>query len=115
MFFNLQFAILICNLQLPVVLANDLRENVGLAEDLVLFAVDFDFGAAVFAVDDFVADFDGEFAAAARIEQLAGARGDDLAALRLFLGRIWQARCRRRSSLRLRAVRQRRDHRGDEV
>ena len=53
-------------------LADDLRENVRLAEDLVLFAVDFNFGAAVLAVDDFVADFDRELTAVARIEQLAG-------------------------------------------
>ena len=66
-------------------LADDLRQNVALAEDLVLFAVDFDFGAAVLAVDDFVADFDRELAAVAAIEQLAGADGDDLAALRLLL------------------------------
>ncbi len=59
-------------------LANYFRENVGLAEDFVFFAVDFDFGAAVLAVDHFVADFHGELAAAAGIEQLTGARRETL-------------------------------------
>ena len=39
-----------------VSLLDDLREDVGLAEDLDLAAIDFDFGAGILAVDDFVAD-----------------------------------------------------------
>jgi hypothetical protein len=65
-------------------------EDVAFAEDFDVVAADFDVGAAVFAVDDFVADGDGELAPLAAVEQLAGADGKDLAALRLFLGRIGQ-------------------------
>jgi hypothetical protein len=71
-------------------LAYNFRENIALAEDLVFFAVDFDFGAAVFAEDYFVADFHGELATVAGIEELARTGGDYFAALRLLLGCIWQ-------------------------
>ena len=37
-------------------LADNLGQNIAFAKDLVFFAVDFNFRAAVFAVDDFVAD-----------------------------------------------------------
>src|SRR5262245_59903458 len=71
-------------------LADNLREDVALAEDLVYIAVDFDFGAAVLAEDYFVADFDRKLAAVARVEELARAGGDDFAALRLLLRCIGQ-------------------------
>src|SRR5262249_23469605 len=75
----------------PTGFVDDFREDVGLAEDFDVVAADFDVGAAVFAVDDLVTDGDGELAALAAIEQLAGADGEDLTALRLFLGRVGQA------------------------
>src|SRR4051794_33009820 len=71
-------------------LTYDLRENVRLAEDLVLFAVDFDFRSTVLAEDHFVANGDRKLTAVARIEQLARARRYDLPTLRLFLSRIRQ-------------------------
>src|SRR5262249_27020490 len=71
-------------------LGHDFRENIALAEDLELLAVDFHFRAAVLPEDHFIADFHGEFAAAAAIEQFARSSRQYLAALRFFLGSIWQ-------------------------
>src|SRR5262245_16866826 len=71
-------------------LVNNLGQDVGFSKDLDVFAVDFDVRSAVLAVDHFVADADGELAALAVFQQLAGANGDDLAALGLFLGGVGQ-------------------------
>jgi hypothetical protein len=73
------------NLSTPL----DHRENVTLAEDEVLIAIDRDLGAAVFAVEDLVADLDVERdAVAPLLIELARSDGDDFALLRLFLGGV---------------------------
>ena len=59
-----------------------------LAHDLVIGAFDLDLGAGVLAEQDGVAALDREGGALARVEQLAGADGDHLPALRLLLGRV---------------------------
>jgi len=69
---------------------SELGENIALAKDFVLNAVDFDFASAVFAEDHFVANTDAESGANAVIEQLARSNRDDLATLWLFLGTVWQ-------------------------
>src|SRR6202035_1788015 len=70
----------------------DLGEDVGLAQhEQVLTGVRvFDLGAAVLAVEDLVALCDIERNALAGIVELAIAYGEDLALLRLLLGRIGQ-------------------------
>jgi hypothetical protein len=69
---------------------DDFRQNVGLAKDLDFMSVDFDFGAAIFSEDDFVADGDREFASFAAIEQFARPDGNAGAALWFFLGVSWE-------------------------
>src|SRR5205814_1965018 len=71
-------------------LLHDLGEHVALAQDLVPGAFDLHLVAAVLAVEDLVAGGDGAGAAAAVVQQLAGADGDHLAALRLLLGGVRQ-------------------------
>src|SRR3954452_11382086 len=67
-------------------LLGDDAEEIGFAEDDEFFVVDFDFGAGVFAVVDFIADGDGDGGAFAGVEHFARAGGDDFAAGGLFLG-----------------------------
>src|SRR5690606_20177490 len=62
-------------------------ENVGLAEDEVLLALERDFGAAVLPVEDLVADLDVHGDAIAVLEA-SGSDCDDLTLLRLFLGGV---------------------------
>ena len=57
----------------------DDREDVVLAQDDVLFAVELDLGARVLADEDLVAVLDVERAELAVLEDLAVADGDDLA------------------------------------
>jgi hypothetical protein len=64
----------------------DDAEDIGFCDDEVFFAVDFDFGAAVFGDEDGVAGFDGEFDGLAVVVFAAGAEGDDLGFLWFFLG-----------------------------
>src|SRR5690242_12980144 len=66
----------------------DHREDVVLAHDHQLFAVELDFGAGVAGEDDFVALLHAERGAFAVVEALAVADGEDLAALGLFLGAV---------------------------
>ena len=61
-----------------------------LAQDHELLAVDLDLRAGVLAVEHLVALLHAHLAALAAVQQLARADGDDLAALRLFLGRVRQ-------------------------
>lgn len=76
------------------VLANDSEDVVGAEDDYVL-AVDGDFGSAVFAVENGVADFDVDGGELAGIEPLAGADGDDGAALGLFLSGVGEIQAAR--------------------
>ena len=66
--------------------ALDHREHFVLAHDQVILAVDPDFLSRVLAEQDRVAVLDVERNALAVLVGLAGADGDDLALLRLFLG-----------------------------
>src|SRR4051794_40538913 len=73
----------------PVLLLLDLGQDVGLAQDQQVLAVDLDLGPAVLAVEDGVALRDVERdALVAVIVEAAVADGDDLAALRLLLGGV---------------------------
>ncbi len=64
-------------------------EDVARGEDEVLLAAVLDLGAAVLAVDDLVADLDVERdALGAVVVEAAGADSEDLALLRLLLGRV---------------------------
>ena len=63
---------------------------------LTSLPVDFDVGAGVLAVDHFVADRDRELAAAAAVEQLAGADRRRPCRAAAFPWRCRAARCRRR-------------------
>src|SRR5687767_15988219 len=63
-------------------------EHVRLAQDQILFGVDGDFGAAVLAVENLVSDLDLHRDSNVLLVP-AGADGDDLTLLRLFLGRVW--------------------------
>ena len=62
----------------------DDAEDIVLAHDQVGIAVDFDFGAAVFRDQHFVAGFDGEIDFLAVVVDFAGAESDDFAFLRFF-------------------------------
>src|ERR1700716_3343429 len=74
------------NRSLGVWLGDD-RENIGLAEDQVSLGVDRDFGSTVLSVENLVTDL--QLHRNANVLLLAaGADGDDLALLRLFLGGI---------------------------
>ena len=68
--------------------AFDHGEDLVLTHDQILLAVDFDFLAGVLAEEDGVAGFHVERHALAVVLGLALAGGDDLALLRLFLGRV---------------------------
>ncbi len=70
--------------------SDDFGEDFGFAEDFYFVAFQLDVGAGVFAVDHFVADGNRDAAALAAFEQLAGADGNDFAALRFFLGGVGQ-------------------------
>src|SRR3954447_817580 len=74
--------------KLGVGLAGDLRQDVGLAQHEELLAVDGDLGTAVLAVEDLVALGHVDRDALVVVAELAVADGEDLAALRLLLGRI---------------------------
>ena len=63
-------------------------EDVVFADEGVFLVVDFDFGAAVFADEDFVADLDLKVDGFAVLVFFAGAERDDLGLLRFFLGGI---------------------------
>jgi len=65
-------------------------EDVGLGEDEVLFAVDFDFGATVFRDEHFVVHLDGEFDEFAIVIATAGADGDHKSFLWFFFGAVWE-------------------------
>src|SRR5215831_6473930 len=64
------------------------REDVFLAHDEVFLVVDLDLGARVLPEQDLVAGFHVEGDLFAVVADLAGADGDDLALLRLLLGRV---------------------------
>src|SRR5688500_4062268 len=66
------------------------RVNLVLIEDDDGLTVQLELGAAVLAVDDLVADLDGQGVALAAVEETAAADGDDLALLRLLLGVVRQ-------------------------
>ena len=66
----------------------DDREDVVLAQDDVLFAVELHFGARVLADEDLVARLDLERADLAVLVDLAVADGDDLGLERLLLGGV---------------------------
>src|ERR1700678_1570616 len=63
-------------------------EDVVLAQDEPVFAVDFDASPAVLAEEDAVPDLDVELPDSAVLEDLAVADGDDFALDRLLLGGI---------------------------
>src|SRR5690606_23091545 len=65
---------------------SDDREDVALAHDQVVLAVDLNLGPGVLAVQDRIADLDLHLDHGARIRSLARTGGDDLALLRLLLG-----------------------------
>src|SRR5690242_9553431 len=66
------------------------RQNIFLAHDHELFAIQLNFGAGVAGEDDFIALLDAEGGAFAGVEALAVPDGEDLAALGLFLGAVGQ-------------------------
>src|SRR5690348_6327833 len=63
-------------------------ENVRLAEDDELLAIDFHFGARVLAVVNDIAGAKADLVALALVIELAGADGNHFALGRLFLGRV---------------------------
>src|ERR1035437_6901889 len=69
-------------------LPDDLRENVGLAQDQVLVRANLDFRSAVLGKDDLVALCQIHRDELSVVVPAARAYGEDLAALRLLLGRI---------------------------
>src|SRR4051812_2455798 len=71
----------------PLLLLDD-AEDFFLTHDEELAAIDLDFLAGVLAEEDDVARLDIERGDLAVLLDLALARGDDLALLRLFLGRV---------------------------
>ncbi len=70
-----------------LLLADD-SEDVGFGDDEVLFAVDFDFGAAVFGDEDHVVHLDGEGCWLTVVVFAAGAEGDDFCLLGLFFSGV---------------------------
>src|SRR5215510_3805767 len=66
----------------------DHRQDLVLAEDQVLLAVDLDVGAGVLAEQDLVAHLDVHGHLGSVVEELAVPHGDDLALLGLLLGRV---------------------------
>src|SRR5262249_5980341 len=71
-------------------LLDNLRQDVGFAEDLDLLAVHLDLGAGILAEEHFVPLGDADRRPLAGVEQLPRPDRQDLAALRLLLGRIRQ-------------------------
>ena len=69
---------------------DDFGQDVAFAENLVLHVIDFDFIAAVFAEEDFIADRDGKSSTSAIVEEFPRANGGHFAALRFFLGGVGQ-------------------------
>src|SRR4051794_36753276 len=70
--------------------ADDLRQDVRLAEDQNLVGAELDLGAAVLAEDDLVALVEIHGDVLPVLVAGAGADGQDAAALRLLLGRVRQ-------------------------
>jgi hypothetical protein len=70
--------------------ADDLRQDIRLAQDQDLVDADLDLGAAVLAEDDLVALFDVHGDVLAILVAGARTHGEDLAALRLLLRRVRQ-------------------------
>src|SRR5436853_1328071 len=75
------------------------REDLFGANDDVVFAVDVDFGAAVLAVQNGLTDLNVHRCELAAIEALAGAYGEDGAALRLLLRGVGKNDASRRGLL----------------
>ena len=73
-----------------MLLLHDFGEDVTFAEDFDFLTIDFDFGSAVLAEEDFIADDDTDGRAIAAFEQPTGADSQHAAALRFFLGGIGQ-------------------------
>jgi len=69
---------------------DDLGQDVTLAEDLHLAAIDLDVGTTELAEEHFVTDDDAHRSTFTTLEQPAGTDGDHGASLRLFLGRVGQ-------------------------
>src|SRR5581483_9720525 len=84
---------------IPRLLAFDHGHNVFLSHHNELLAVDFDFGAAVFAKEDLVADLDVELTDFAVFENLAFANRHDLSLDRLFSRGIGNQNAARRGAL----------------
>src|SRR5690349_23185123 len=80
-------------------LAGDLGQDVGLAQHEELLALDGDLGAAVLGVEDLVALLHVERNALVVVAELAVTDGENLAALRLLLGRIGEDDAARRRLL----------------
>src|SRR5690606_30752728 len=66
----------------------DDREDIALAHDQVILAIDLNLGAGILPVQNRVTGLDFHFDQRARVRGLARTDGDDLALLRLFLGVI---------------------------
>src|ERR687892_138212 len=79
--------------------ADDLRQDVRLAQDQVLVGADLDLGAAVLGEDDLVTLLQVHLDELAVLVARAGAHGEDAAALRLLLGRVRQHDAARRDLL----------------
>src|SRR5262245_31693721 len=70
--------------------SNQLRENIAFAQNLDVFAIDFNVGPSVFAEQHFIADANAHLAPLAAVEQSPRACRLDLPALRLLLGGVRQ-------------------------
>jgi len=86
-------------------------EDVVLTHERVFVVVDFDFGAAVFADENLVADLDFEGGELAGFVLLAGAEGDDFRLLWLLFGAVRDDDPAARLALLLRGASRGRDHR----
>jgi hypothetical protein len=69
---------------------SELSQDIALAKNLVLNAIDFHFASTVFAEDDFVANSYAQCTAHTAIKQLAWPNGNHLATLWLFFRRVRQ-------------------------
>src|SRR5919198_5474189 len=69
---------------------DDLREHIRLAQDQNFVGPELDLGPAVLAEDDLVAFLEIHLDVLPVLVPSAGADGEDLAALRLLLRRVWQ-------------------------
>ena len=72
-----------------MVLCDD-AEDVAFGDDEDFLAAVFDFGAAVFGNEDFVADLDGEDNVVAFLILAAGSEAEDFCFLWLFLCGVWK-------------------------